>query len=92
MYENTKHFIIAFATRYRYAITRDKHHICKPKYRINLRHGVETLKIVHTFCSYGSILNELTLQKELQKVMKNMCFGQNITNTTTTKKQHKHPC
>ena len=36
---------------------------------------LNTLIIIHKFCSKYSILNELTLQKKLQNVMTNNVFG-----------------
>jgi len=52
-----------------------------------------TLKIGHTYCNMLSILNNLTLQRELQKCATNNVFWTKSKSLTTTLNiKHKNPC
>ena len=55
---------------------------------------LDTLIIGHTFAISISILNELTLQRELQNNITNYVFWTTTKNNTTTKRKikHKNPC
>ena len=52
--------------------------------------GLDTLIICHKSCSMLSILNKLTLQKELQHFVTNNVFWTKSKNTRTTKQTIKH--
>jgi len=51
---------------------------------------IYTLKIDHKSCNMLSILNKVTLQKELQSSVTNSVLWATSKNTTTTKQKIKH--
>jgi len=51
---------------------------------------LDTLIIGQNVCNIFSVLNELTLQKELHDFETNSVFGQKCKNTATTKQKIKH--
>jgi len=51
-----------------------------------------TLKIGHKFCSMLSILNEITLEKELQNIIKNGFWTKIVKTKQQNKNKNKNSC